>query len=49
MGDTANDVEFGGGSLELGHGPNIAGEFLRAMQMLMDRQSANAIGQGAKH
>ena len=47
MGDTGNDVGFGGGSRESGNGPNLAGEFLRAMEMLINRQSANATGQGA--
>ena len=40
MEDKVNDVEPG-------HGSNIVGEFLRAMQMLMDHQSANATRQGA--
>ena len=47
MGDKVNDMESGGGSREPGHGSNLAGEFLRAMQMLMDHQSANVTGQGA--
>lgn len=47
MGDRVYDMEFGGGSQEPSLGSNIAGEFLRAMQMLMDQQSANATGQGA--
>ena len=47
MGDTVPDMESGGGFREPGNGSNVAGEFLRAMQMLMDQQSANATGQGA--
>ena len=47
MGDTVNDMEFGGGSWKPGHGSNLAGEFFTAMKMWMDHQYANATGKRA--
>lgn len=39
--------EFGGSSRSTGDGSNLAGELMRAMQMLINQQAANTTGQGA--